>query len=47
MIKSLDTKLASVHANPSRSEAFIIADAKDADGITGPCSRRGAKAKDF
>jgi hypothetical protein len=44
MIKSLDTKLASVHANPSGSKALIIADAKDADGIwhyrTLPTARR-------
>lgn len=31
MQKSLDTKLADIHANPSGSKAFIIADAKDAD----------------
>jgi hypothetical protein len=31
MIKSLDTKLADIRANPSGSKAFIIADAKDAD----------------
>src|SRR5688572_28208969 len=29
--KSLDAKLADIHANPSGSKAFIIADAKDAD----------------
>jgi hypothetical protein len=50
MIKSPDTKLADVHANPSGSKAFIIADAKDADmafGITGPGPRRGGKTKDY
>lgn len=31
MQKSLDIKLAEIHANPSGSKAFIIADAKDAD----------------
>ena len=31
MQKSLDVKLAEIHANPSGSQAFIIADAKDAD----------------
>jgi len=39
MQKSLDLKLAEIHANPSGSKAFIIADAKDADmafGITAP-----------
>ncbi len=30
MVKSLDTKLAEIHANPS-TNAFILADAKDAD----------------
>ncbi|MDB5388779.1 MAG: hypothetical protein JWM11_4425 [Planctomycetaceae bacterium] len=37
--KSLDEKLAEIHANPSGSKAFIIADAKDADmafGIGAP-----------
>ena len=50
MIKSLDTKLADIHANPSGSKAFIIADAKDADmafGITGPGPRNSAKTKDY
>jgi hypothetical protein len=39
MTKSLDTKLADIHANPFGSKAFIIADAKDADiafGIAAP-----------
>ena len=39
MQKSLDLKLADIHANPSGSKEFIIADAKDADmafGITAP-----------
>ena len=31
MQKSLDDKLADIHANPHRSKAFILADAKDAD----------------
>ncbi|MCG3179945.1 MAG: hypothetical protein BIFFINMI_02298 [Phycisphaerae bacterium] len=37
--KSLDAKLADIHANPSTSRAFILADAKDADmafGIAAP-----------
>ena len=45
MIKSLDTKVADILANPSGSKAFIIADAKDADmafGIEAPGQRRGA-----
>jgi hypothetical protein len=49
MIKSLDTKLAGIHAHPSGSKAFIIADAKDADmafGVTAPGPRGGAKSKD-
>jgi hypothetical protein len=39
MQKSLDNKLTSIHADPSGSRAFIIADAKDADmafGIGAP-----------
>jgi len=50
MIKSLDTKLADIHANPSGSDAFIIADAKDADmafGITAPGPQGDAKRKDY
>lgn len=35
MKKSLDTKLESIHVDPSRSKAFILADAKDADMATG------------
>ncbi len=35
MTKSLDAKLADIHADPSRSKAFILADAKDADMATG------------
>jgi hypothetical protein len=38
-MKSLDAKLASIHADPSGSKAFILADAKDADmafGIGAP-----------
>jgi hypothetical protein len=39
MEKSLDRKLADIHANPQTSKAFIIADAKDADmafGLAAP-----------
>ncbi len=39
MIKSLDTKLASLHENPGGASAFILADAKDADvafGLAAP-----------
>ncbi|MGE0608907.1 MAG: hypothetical protein AB7O62_17560 [Pirellulales bacterium] len=39
MQKSLDAKLAAIHANPSGSKEFILADAKDADmafGIGAP-----------
>ncbi|MEX2561390.1 MAG: hypothetical protein WD403_15815, partial [Pirellulales bacterium] len=39
MQKSLDRKLAAIHADPSGSREFIIADAKDADmafGIGAP-----------
>lgn len=39
MIKTLDQKLTEIHADPSRSRAFIIADAKDADmafGVAAP-----------
>jgi hypothetical protein len=49
MIKSLDTKIADILANPSGSKAFIIADAKDADmafGIAAPGPRRGANASE-
>ena len=49
MVKSLDTKLAEVHANPSGSKAFIIADAKDADmafGVAAPGPRRNTKTHD-
>ncbi|WP_165226258.1 hypothetical protein [Aquisphaera insulae] len=35
MIKSLDRKLAAIHANPSGCREFILADAKDADMATG------------
>jgi hypothetical protein len=50
MIKSLDTKIADILANPSGSKAFIIADAKDADmafGIAAPGPRAGAKANEY
>src|SRR5436190_10403681 len=39
MQKSLDTKLAAIHADPSGCREFILADAKDADmafGIGAP-----------
>ncbi len=39
MEKSLDVKLADIHANPAGSNAFLLADAKDADmafGMAGP-----------
>src|SRR6476660_10228114 len=53
-MKSLDTKLAEIKANP-RSRAFIIADAKDADmafGARAPgprsyLARRGARPARF
>jgi hypothetical protein len=35
MPKSLDQKLANIHANPSGARDFILADAKDADMATG------------
>lgn len=35
LMRSLDQKLADIHANLSRSRAFILADAKDADMATG------------
>lgn len=35
MIKSLDQKLANIHANPSGTKDFILADAKDADMAAG------------
>ena len=41
--KSLNRKLAAIHADPSGSKEFIIADAKDADmafGITAPGQKR-------
>lgn len=44
-MKSLDRKLAAIHADPSGSDEFIIADAKDADmafGITAPGPQRGS-----
>ena len=39
MIKSLDQKLAAIHADPHGCKEFILADAKDADmafGISSP-----------
>src|ERR1700687_5636634 len=50
MIKSLDTKIAEIRANPSGSKAFIIADAKDADmafGIAAPGPRGNAGTQDY
>jgi hypothetical protein len=50
MIKSLDTKIADILADPSGSKAFIIADAKDADmafGVAAPGPRGGAKASEY
>jgi len=50
MIKSLDTKIADIRANPSGSKAFIIADAKDADmafGIGAPGPRRNSKINEY
>ena len=44
-MKSLDRKLAAIHADPSGCDEFIIADAKDADmafGITAPGPQQGA-----
>ena len=35
ILKSLDRKLAGIHADPFHSKAFILADAKDADMATG------------
>src|SRR5438876_3737453 len=35
MQKSLDLKLASIHADPSGAKDFILADAKDADMAAG------------
>src|SRR5678815_4267229 len=54
MLKSLDSKLAEIRANP-RSRAFILADAKDADmafGVRAPgprsyLSTRGARPAQF
>jgi hypothetical protein len=50
MIKSLDTKIADIHANPSASKAFIIADAKDADmafGVAAPGPRRDDRKNEY
>lgn len=44
MTKSLDLKLANIHANPSSAADFILADAKDADmafGLASPGRSRG------
>lgn len=45
MTKSLDRKLAAIHADPSGCKEFILADAKDADmgfGLTAPGPERDA-----
>ena len=50
MIKTLDTKIAEILSDPSRSKAFIIADAKDADmafGVAAPGPRRSSKANPY
>lgn len=49
MIKTLDTKVADILANPSGSKAFIIADAKDADmafGVAAPGPRGSPQANE-
>ena len=38
-MKSLDRKLAAIHADPSGCREFIIADAKDADTAMGDAKR--------
>jgi hypothetical protein len=38
MMKSLDQKLANIHADPNRAKDFILADAKDADMAAGLAS---------
>lgn len=45
-MKSLDDKLASIHADPSGSKAFILADAKDADMAFG-MSATGASPEQY
>lgn len=50
MQKSLDQKLAEIHADPSGSKAFILADAKDADmafGISAPGLSPEAHSAEF
>ena len=50
MIKTLDTKIADIVANPSSSKAFIIADAKDADmafGVAAPGPRRSLRENNY
>ena len=55
MIRSLDQKLAAIHAAPQTSKEFIIADAKDADmafgvrapGPRGYLARHGARPAQF
>jgi hypothetical protein len=55
MIRSLDQKLAAIHAAPQTAKDFIIADAKDADmaygvrapGPRGYLARRGARPAQF
>ena len=49
MKKSLDVKVEDILANPSKSKAFIIADAKDADmgfGIRAPGPRVSSERKE-
>ncbi len=46
-MKSLDQKLAAIHADPTGSREFIIADAKDADmafGMSAPGLKQGANS---
>src|SRR5579862_6966691 len=55
MIRSLDRKLAAIHASPHATKEFILADAKDADmafgvrapGPRGYLSRQGARPAQF
>ncbi|MGC4005404.1 MAG: hypothetical protein QM811_20710 [Pirellulales bacterium] len=44
-MKSLDRKLAEIHADPHGSRAFILADAKDADMAFG-LGARGSRPND-
>ena len=55
MIRSLDRKLAAIHAAPNSTKEFILADAKDADmafgvrapGPRGYLAQRGARPAQF